>query len=131
MVLGHTRTAVVHNEALEHSHEIQKLLVQGLSAQKEKSDEEEKFREDRRLHITEEVGGLVRTGVVALFLLSWCRCVCVERGALDRSGGGVCVLCVSVCVCVCVCCVYKYVYVYCVRVDGHRPHFPHSCLQLT
>ena len=68
VVSGHTRTAVVLNEALEHSHEIRELVVQGLSAQKEKIDEEEHV-EDRRLDITEDVSGLVRTGVVAVFLL--------------------------------------------------------------
>ena len=80
VVSGHTRTAVVLNEALGYYHEIRELVVQGLSAQKERSDED----------ITEDVSGL---------------------GNL---------LCVQLCVCMSVVCV-----------DGHRPHLPHCCLQLT
>ena len=101
VVSGHTRTAVVLNEALEHSHEIRELVVQGLPAQKETSDEEE-IVEDRRLDITEDVSGLVRAGVVAVFLLRRRGVgVCVHLrpprwlggwGAAGRSGGGVCVL---------------------------------------
>ena len=126
VVSGHTRTAVVLNKALGYYHEIRELVVQGLSAQKERSDEEDNV-DERRSDITEDVSGLgnsYRSCGSLLVPLSWCRCVCPRAsttvvGWLGELRVGVVVAfvcCVSKCVrtCMFVVCAIVCVYVCCV-----------------